>query len=177
MSDYPPFDEFTRIARDQFAFLHGKYGFDTCQVSENPHECAVSVQFMNETTGVEVAFSTFRHMPNVSLHRLHSDPRRWNYQGYGLVYLIRERCPEEEISESVGSALNAALIAYKKPGDIAPVSKLLVQILSTYASVLDEHATDVLNGDFSIVPRLENQARREQRRLGRPQKSKTAKRR
>ena len=162
--NYQPFNDFTRITRRKFRVLEDRFGFAVADISSNPYECAVVVRYTNATTAVEANFSTFRHMPVVSLHAVDSADQRLR-SGYGLVFLIRERCPELEFDEAIGVKLNAALPASESGPDTKTFSRILNCILGRYAFVLEEHAADFLNGDFTIAPQLDKLARREHRRL------------
>lgn len=165
--DYLPFQRFAKIVRDEFTALETQFGCVRERVCHDSWDCAAFIRYSNATTGVEVRFSTMREMPNVSLHQL-SKPGHWEYQGFGLVYLIRERCPDSEFAKEVGQSLKSALNRFdERPSAIRVVSRLLRQVLNRYAQVSMESAVDVLRGDFTVFPHLESQAMKESRRLKR----------
>ena len=71
-------------------------------------------------------------MPNVSLHPLKGTTSGYT-SGYGLVYFIRERCPDLEFDEAVSLGLEAAMHAYDGRGDLKPILRTLNEILGRYA--------------------------------------------
>lgn len=162
--DYEPFNDFTRITKRKFRVLEDRFGCVVTDITRDSHECAAIVRYVNETTAIHVNFSIMRPLPVVSLHAVESKKQRLR-DGYGLVWFIRERCPESECDEQVCAKLTAALAAFENGADTRMFSRILNTILGRYASVLEEHAADFLNGDFTIAPALDILSNREYRRL------------
>ena len=162
--DYQPFNDFTRITLRKFRVLQERFGCAIPDIARAPHECAVIVHYVNETTEVRVNFSTMRHMPNVSLHAVGSKKQRLR-NGYGLIWFIRERCPQLEFDDETGAKLNAALRSSETDAGRKSLCRILNRVLSRYASILEEHAADFMNGDFTIAAQLDKLSRREYRRF------------
>ena len=162
--DFAPFNDFTRITLRKFRVLQDRFACDVAEIAHDPHDCAAIVRYVNETTEVQVNFSTMRHMPNVSLHAVESHKQRLR-NGYGLIWFIRERCPEMEFDDETGVKLNAALRSSETDTGRKSLSRILNRVLSRYASILEENAADFLNGDFAIASQLDRLSQREYRRL------------
>ena len=162
--DFAPFNDFTRITLRQFRVLQERFGCEAPDVSHDPHECAVIIRYVNNTTEVQVNFSTMRHMPNVSLHAVESQKQRLR-DGYGLIWFIRECCPELEFDSETGIKLNAALRSCETDASRKSLCRILNRVLGRYASVLEDNAGDFMNGDFTVARQLDKLSRREHRRL------------
>ncbi len=146
-SEHPTFQLFITTALEVFAFLKD-LGFSLDFYGDAVNEC--SVRFKNSTTGVEILYA-MPNPPAVALTRL-NDKGHFTPDGYGLKFIILERCPEREIECDLPQS--SPKTGFK-------------QLLQAYAEILKEHAADVLEGDFTVFPQLEPHVRREMRRLRR----------
>jgi hypothetical protein len=153
-SQYKPFQKFIEAVLEAFQFLIEDFAFELESIGDHAPEC--TVRFRNKTTGVEVTYDV-PELPCVSVAQLNAKKSAWGKQ-YGLIYLIEERCPSQNL---IGFQAETLTLAQFKP------------ILRHYAQVLKECGSDILKGDFSIFPKLEKRAQKRIRRLLRtkPRKS------
>ena len=146
-------EEFFEIGEKEFQFLPDEFGFK--KRARKKDAGVYSLLYETKTTDVAISFEWRDQYIDISLGR--RDRKAPQEKGrlprpedeltvFGLEDLLKLRTGEYAISENrFGRALTR---------------KDIKEILNTYARGLRKHATDVLQGDFSIFPSLEKIVRK-----------------
>ena len=149
-------DEFFEIGEKEFQFLVDEFGF---RKRARKREAGVySLLYETKTTDVELSFEWRDQYIGVSLGRRDRKPPEGRLPrpedellGFSLADLLKLRTGKYAIDENrFGRALTR---------------KDIKEILSTYARGLQKHAADVLQGDFSVFPKLEKIVRKRMKDL------------
>ena len=138
-SPNPHFNVFIVTVLDVFASL-AEFGFSLDSYGDFSYECVVG--FKNATTGILVYYEMPSQL-SVALAKLDSNGRI-SQNAYGLVYLIQERCPDYLISQTMSNS---------------DPDTGFRELLELYATIIREHAVDVMAGDFSVFPILKQRVR------------------
>jgi hypothetical protein len=141
-------DEFFKIGEKEFQFLVDEFGF---KKRANKTDAGVyRLAYENETTKVETGLEWRDQYVYVLLGR------RVRKKAPGKARMPR---PEDElVAFNLEDLLKLRTRKYAVDEDRfgkALTRKDIKEILSTYARGMRDHATDVLQGDFSIFPELE----------------------
>jgi len=136
-------EEFQRLVHSNFKFLIDEFGF-AVELLDIPGLLPEKFKgwrlfYQNATTGVAITYDQLDRLPSVIIHKLHGDQR------LPLGILIVTRNPE----------LNP--LRHEKG---FPLSKSPEDFLKEWASALRLLGTDVLRGDFSSFPFLEEELQR-----------------
>jgi hypothetical protein len=138
-----------QVLRD-FGYLISEYGFELMKVHENEREAGATI--VSSTSEVFV-LDTHLCALTVLVRRL----RRPNGSSWphGLLFLVRDSCPEEEAILLAADALIAAHRPFRDWG---------YKSYEVHAKLLRRAGADMLAGDFSRERRLKRLAAEEQRR-------------
>ena len=136
--------EFERTVLDAFQYLLNDFGFRYLSTNMHSPECWAT--FHNSTTAVTVHFE-MASRPWVELAKLKHDGGSIETNRSALEFLVHERAPEEaKVRANVYDDEEIRQVIYDK------------------AHQLRDYGRDVLQGDFSVFPRLKELAMENLRR-------------
>jgi hypothetical protein len=127
---------FEALVAEAFSFL-GTFGFERGPLTVTPPECRIV--FVNDTSEVVVAFELGTG-PWIEVGK-RTGPGRPR-ERYDLQFLLQERAPNEASKVLLRDLDDAVLEAE----------------LQRLATLAQRHATDLLTGDFKVLPRLRARA-------------------
>lgn len=132
--------EFERIVTGAFRSLESKYGFKTGKTVYSQKNC--SIQYVNATTEVTLHYELGRE-PWLSIADIKDADNKTT-----LGWLLVERGVEK--SPSPASAFRSTHL---------PDEKLASDIENKIQQLI-EHGTDLIKGDFSLMPNLQKRAKK-----------------
>lgn len=143
---------FVKVCRESFKVLACKYQLNISVTdSENIY------RLQNKTTGLEIIYERRDHAIFVQIYRLVDKefPKYKSLHGYDsdstnrfdVNFLIELRSSKTVASSLFGNPMKS--------------------VLDNYAVAVDEYAADVLNGDFSVFPKLTTLAKKNIQKLKR----------
>lgn len=138
-------EEYRSAVTNAFQFLIDDFNCRVEYPLRGPSEVAwasgYDVDFINKVLCVEIGLQLPENLPTVHLRRLAALVGMRNVFPLGLLILVRapERNPLKDVSS-------------------LPLSKNVRQLVLEYADALKRTAGDVLRGDFSVFPKLQEEA-------------------
>ena len=140
MSDKFGVEEFQELCRSEFHFLEENYGFVEQELGKEGtiNRRRFEVQYVSPKTYVLVVGLSYAHSLGVWFGPAERAAPE-SSPGYNLEDLLQIRRPDLSLEKTIGKRANS-----DQPAQIRH-----------YARALKESADDVLRGDFSILPQLE----------------------
>lgn len=166
----PSLDEFKKECRDAFHYLLD-YGFVELPASEPPYPYDQFVmRFANATTKIMIRGGGWGKWTDVFFDRKEPIPTKYHQRygtndGYNLLNLFAIRKPDFPLRDYVDISLDSvdrgclisfvyAFFSHDSP-EIQNDQRLQIR---EYARALREVGTDILQGDFSVLPAVEIEA-------------------
>jgi hypothetical protein len=149
-------DSFEQLVRSDFRFLAERYGFQVIDVEKSNYGCIV--WYKNQTTVVRVSLELYDGGLFVTIYRL----KDGNVPDYPIFFDPR--------AEFLVFDLNDLLIIRSgEKIDQDPTliydEKYLKSKVKQFSQALQQHADDVLRGDFEILPKLKERVARRAKEL------------
>ena len=146
--------EFQAIAIRAFRFLEKEYGFRLVGPEKSNSRCQLT--YLNATTGVAINYEYREQCIFVTLYRLidgklvknpicYQDGSPW--YGYGLSDVVQLRSPDD---------LLKPLDEYEDTSEFCQGKRGFRLYVTSFAKNLQNHASDILKGDFRIFEQLED---------------------
>jgi hypothetical protein len=139
-------DIFATLARDKFQFLETLHGCQIIDVEKSNYGCIV--WYKNSSVAIRVSYEIYDDGIFVTIYRLRDDGQipehpiffdpSAAFLTFDLNDLIRVR-GGERLSKGSESMYDRAALA---------------KTVEEYANALKSHASDVIDGDFSILPQI-----------------------
>jgi len=120
-----------------------------------------SLSLVNDTTGIYIYWESRESYLSIDITRLDDGVMR-DYP----VSITPDQETNFYLIDDLLSLRNAHAHDIDLVGCDSVSSEKFIKALTTYSSLLDMHASDVLSGDFSIWPRLEEILQERARQLG-----------
>lgn len=148
MSDKFGVEEFKELCRQEFQFLEEDYGFAEGELGSEitSNRSPFEVQYVSPKTFVLVMGVSYGYSLDVLFGPAE---REASFPAYILEDLLKIRRPDLSLDKTIGKL--------SRPGQPAQIRH--------YARALKECADDVLRGDFSILPQLDEIMERRRKEL------------
>jgi hypothetical protein len=139
------FGSFESISKRRFAFLEQRFGFQTRKHVQDNFGCFVLYQ--NATTGVRISFGR-DGMIYVTLYKLQDG----ELPKYPVFFSPRADFLVFDLNDLL--AVRGQQPIHQNPRTIAADANF-EKTLTTFAEQLATHASDVLRGDFGVLPEIQ----------------------